>query len=125
MNGWLWAVNLNSTINLCISIYYIMSELMKPFYSAGSCKVNITCDCDKDKEKDKPEKQAALFAKEFQDKLYKTIFTKDKDDNDPPTNKSIVAATTPATGSNHTNCSNDAQVRRVMCHRLGGGNEQG
>lgn len=81
-------------------------------YSTGSCKVNITCDCDKDKKEVKPEKQAALFAKEFQDKLYKTIFTKDKDDNEPPTNSTTVTTTaTPSTSSNHTNCSNDAKVR--------------
>ncbi|KAL9987226.1 hypothetical protein ACROYT_G001497 [Oculina patagonica] len=76
----------------------------------GSCKVNITCDCDKDKKEVKPEKQAALFAKEFQDKLYKTIFTKDTDDNEPPTNGTTVTTTaSPSTSSNHTNCSNNAQ----------------
>lgn len=81
-------------------------------YFSGSCKVNKTCDCDV-KPEVKPEKQAALFAKEFQDKLYQTIFTKDKDDNDEATTTSttVAATTTPSTGSNQTNCSNDAQVR--------------
>ena len=77
---------------------------------AGSCR-NITCDCDKDKkEEEKPEKLAALFAKEFQDKLYRTIFTKDNDDKEPPTNKSILPTTTPTAYYNQSNCSNNAQV---------------
>ena len=78
----------------------------------GTCKRNITCDCDKKtEEKERPERQAAIFAKEFQDKLYRTIFTKENDDKDPPTNKSIVVSTTPSTTNSPTNCSNDAQVR--------------
>ena len=80
-------------------------------YLSGSCKVNVTCDCDA-KPEIKPEKQAALFAKEFQDKLYQTIFTKDTDDNDESTTApSTTAMTIPSTGSNQTNCSNDVQVR--------------
>lgn len=76
----------------------------------GSCKTNITCKCDTDeKEEDKPEKRAAIFAKEFQDRLYKTIFTKENDDKEPQTNKSAVLSTTPVTRYNHSNCSNDAQ----------------
>ena len=83
-------------------------------YFAGSCKTNITCKCDTDeKEEDKPEKRAAIFAKEFQDKLYKTIFTKENDDKEPQTNKSAVLSTTPVTRYNHSNCSNDAQVRTL------------
>ena len=79
----------------------------------------MTCDCDEEKkEKIKPEKRAALFAKEFQDLLFKTIFTKDTDENEPPTNKTVVVTTTPATSSNKINCSNDVQVRRL---RRGGG----
>ena len=80
-------------------------------YFSGSCKVNRTCDCDI-KPEDKPEKQAALFAKEFQDKLYQTIFTKDEDDNDETTTAPSTTPTTiPYSGSNQTNCSNDVQVR--------------
>ena len=53
-----------------------------------------------------------MFAKEFQDKLYQTIFTKDTDDNDESTTAPSTTATTiPFTGSNQTNCSNDVQVR--------------
>jgi len=53
-----------------------------------------------------------LFAKEFQDKLYQTIFTKEKDDDDETTTAPRTTATTiPSSGSNQTNCSNDVQVR--------------
>lgn len=80
----------------------------------GNCVTNLTCNCDdEEKEKLKPEKQSALFAKEFQDLLYKTLFTKEEDDNEPPTNKTVIATTTPATGLNHTNCRNDSQ--NPMC----------
>ena len=81
----------------------------------GTCP-NITCNCtEKEEEKDKPEKISAIFAKEFQDKLYRTIFTKDNDDKDPPTNKSALPSTTPTptTSYNQSNCSNDAQVRML------------
>jgi len=60
-----------------------------------------------------PEKQAAIFAKEFQDQLFKAIFTKEKDDN--PTTKPTNVTTTPIvpttpTVVNKTNCSSNAQV---------------
>ena len=79
-------------------------------YFSGSCKVNITCDYDV-KPEDKPEKQAALFAKEFEEKLYRTIFTKEKDDNDETTTAPSTTTTTIPSTSNQTNCSNDVQVR--------------
>nr|XP_058940896.1 putative insulin-like peptide receptor [Pocillopora verrucosa] len=80
----------------------------------GNCVTNLTCTCDdKEEEKMKPEKQSALFAKEFQDVLYKTLFTKTEDDNEPPTNKTVLATTAPTTGLNQPNCSNNAQ--NPMC----------
>lgn len=80
----------------------------------GNCETNLTCTCDdKEEEKMKPEKQSALFAKEFQDILYKTLFTKTEDDNEPPTNKTVLATTAPTTGLNQPNCSNNAQ--NPMC----------
>ncbi|CAH3033119.1 unnamed protein product [Pocillopora meandrina] len=80
----------------------------------GNCVTNLTCTCDdKEEEKMKPEKQSALFAKEFQDVLYKTLFTKTEDDDEPPTNKTVLATTAPTTGLNQPNCSNDAQ--NPMC----------
>ena len=67
----------------------------------------------------RPEKQAAYFAKEFQDALFKTIFTKDKDDNPTtvPTNRTTVPPTTQPTvamnrtNMNRTNCSSSQRVR--------------
>ena len=80
-------------------------------YLSGSCKVKVTCDCDV-KPEIKPEKQAALFAKEFQDKWQQTTLKKDQDDNDESaTAPSTTATTIPSTGSNQPNCSNDLQVR--------------
>lgn len=72
----------------------------------GNCSRNITCNCETDKEEEiKPEKQAAIFAKEFQDNLWRTIFTKENDEKESPANSSSNLSTiTP------TNCSNDAQV---------------
>ncbi|KAK3733279.1 hypothetical protein QZH41_011124, partial [Actinostola sp. cb2023] len=75
----------------------------------GAC--NITCECNKDAVI-VPEKQAAIFAKEFQDQLFKAIFTKEKDDN--PTTKPTNVTTTPIvpttpTVVNKTNCSSNAQ----------------
>ena len=90
--------------------YYVL--VISCILLTGTCKRNITCDCDKKtEEKERPERQAAIFAKEFQDKLYRTIFTKENDDKDPPTNKSTVVSTTPSTTNSPTNCSNDAKVR--------------
>ena len=83
----------------------------------GTCKRNITFDCDKKtEERERPERQAAIFAKEFQDKLYRTIFTRENDDEDPPANKSIVVSTTPSTTNSPTTRRptvppTDAQVR--------------
>lgn len=73
--------------------------------SDGNCSRNITCNCETDKEEEiKPEKQAAIFAKEFQDNLWRTIFTKENDEKESPANSSSNLSTiTP------TNCSNDAQ----------------
>lgn len=102
-----------------------MNNNQAPFnlYFSGSCKVNITCDCDV-KPEVKPERQAALFAKEFQDKLYQTIFTKDEDDNDETTtaaSTTVAATTSHPNGSNQTNCSNDVQVSpRISATELGG-----
>ena len=87
----------------------------------GSCKVNVTCDFDV-KPEIKPEKQAALFAKEFEDKLYQTIFPRDTDDIDESTTAPSTRATTiPSTGSNQPNCSHDVQVRTGATMRPGGG----
>jgi len=84
---------------------------------SGSCKVNISCDCDV-KPEVRPEKQAAFFAKEFQDKLYKTIFTKPTDDDETT---AAPATTIPSTGANRTNCSNDVQVWTETYNWEGGG----
>ena len=74
---------------------------------SGNCARNFTCKCDTDQEEEvKPERQAAIFAKEFQDKLLEALFNK-KDDDDSPTN---IPTTTPGTSYNHTNCSSEAQV---------------
>lgn len=74
--------------------------------SDGNCVRNFTCKCDTDQEDEvKPERQAAIFAKEFQDKLLGAIFNK-KDDDDSPTN---IPTTTPGTSYNHTNCSSETQ----------------
>ncbi|XP_031558117.1 putative insulin-like peptide receptor [Actinia tenebrosa] len=73
-------------------------------------KCNITCDCNKEKEVVRPEKQAAIFAKEFQDALFRTIFTKDKDDNpSPTTNRTTIIPTTEMLLLNRTNCSREQQ----------------
>ena len=59
----------------------------------------------------KPEKQAALFAKEFQDMFFKTVFTKDNDDDDPVNATTTTAPhTTMAALATTANCSNNAQV---------------
>ena len=77
----------------------------------GTC--NVTCVCEKDKEIIKPEKQAAIFAKEFQDALLKAFFTKEKDDANPTTPpKNITSTTFPITQivANRTNCTADSKV---------------
>ena len=65
----------------------------------------------------KPEKQAALFAKEFQDKFFQTIFTKDNDDDDDPVNGTTTTGAPPTTVAQATtgNCSNSAQVGLILC----------
>ena len=98
------------------NIWFVFNDILN---SAGNCVTNLTCTCDdKEEEKMKPEKQSALFAKEFQDVLYKTLFTKTEDDNEPPTNKTVLATTAPTTGLNQPNCSNNAQVRSITLYTL-------
>ena len=74
---------------------------------------NVTCNCDeKTKETETPKRPAAIFEKEFQDKLYMEIFTKSNDDTNTPITKSAVISSTPSsTIHSRTNCSTNAQVR--------------
>ncbi|EDO47651.1 predicted protein, partial [Nematostella vectensis] len=83
----------------------------------GECKVNITCNCDEEKEVDKPEKRAALFAKEFQDVLFKAIFTKTKDDNPSPTNQTTTPPTSMTFLVNGTNCTAEDQANG-LCEQI-------
>ena len=59
-----------------------------------------------------PKRLAAIFKKEFQDNLFREIFTKSNDDADTPVTKSAVVSSTPSsTIHSRTNCSTYAQVR--------------
>ena len=82
----------------------------------NTCPVNRTCDCENEESKQlTPDLSEALFAKEFQDKILTTVFTK-KDDNDDdkatrrPTTSTLPNVVRNKTTSLSQGCGNGSKV---------------
>jgi hypothetical protein len=81
----------------------------------SSCPVNITCDCENEKDKQEtPDAKEALFDKQFQDKLFSTVFTKQDDNDKDETTRPPTVRTFPNVVRNKTTvsqgCDNDSKV---------------
>ena len=82
----------------------------------NSCPVNRTCDCENEKNTQSiPDLQEALFARDFQDTILTTVFTKN-DDNDKdrstrrPTTMTLPNVVRNKTTSISQGCDNNNKV---------------
>ena len=81
----------------------------------SSCPVNITCDCENEKNKqDTPDVKEALFDKEFQDKIFTSVFSKNDDNDKDKTTRRPTIQTLPNVVRNKTTvsqgCDNNSKV---------------
>ncbi|CAB3978554.1 insulin receptor-like, partial [Paramuricea clavata] len=83
-SSYLWNMKINWCKNIDSSINFIQKREEKNEGTSmnNSCPVNRTCDCENEKNtQSTPDLQEALFARDFQDTILTTVFTKN-DDND-------------------------------------------
>ena len=104
-------LSLASRVLMCLTnLLYGLGTSMN-----SSCPVNITCDCENEKDKQEtPDAKEALFDKQFQDKLFSTVFTKQDDNDKDETTRPPTVRTFPNVVRNKTTvsqgCDNDSKV---------------